>query len=79
LGSHASDLHFFKNEVFAAPASGLPSLPTALLSQLSCASADPMAKADISATIMTRFMSSSSVHPHEHGRAVKSYSYPAGK
>ena len=34
-------MHFFMNEVFAAPASGLPSLPTALLSQDSCAKAEP--------------------------------------
>src|SRR5277367_4927571 len=40
-------MHFFMNEVFAAPASALPSLPTALLSQLSCAKAEPIASVAI--------------------------------
>jgi hypothetical protein len=42
------------NDVFAAPASGLPSLPTALLSQVSCAIAVPAAKAAITVTRITR-------------------------
>ena len=36
--------------VFAAPASTLPFLSTALLSQVSCASAEPTAKVEIKAT-----------------------------
>src|SRR5271154_4837399 len=40
-------MHFFMNEVFAAPASALPSLPTALLSQDSCAKAEPIASVAI--------------------------------
>jgi hypothetical protein len=44
------------DEVLAAPASGLPSLLTALLAQLSCAAADPTAKADTRTPIMSRFM-----------------------
>src|ERR1700675_4173486 len=40
-------MHFFMNDVFAAPASALPSLPTALLSQVSCAKAEPIASVAI--------------------------------
>src|SRR5213083_2575666 len=39
--AYAPSLHFFTNEVLAAPASALPSLPTALVSQVSCANAVP--------------------------------------
>src|SRR4051812_46207097 len=38
-------MHFFMNDVFAAPASAFPSFPTALVSQLSCANAAPPANA----------------------------------
>src|SRR5207248_10306180 len=40
-------MHFFMNDVFAAPARALPSLPTALLSQDSCAKAEPIASVAI--------------------------------
>ena len=49
-------MHFFMNEVLAAPASGLPSLPTALLSQLSCATAEPIANALTMAANKIRFI-----------------------
>src|SRR5262249_19678282 len=45
------------NDVFAAPASALPSLPTALVSQdASCANADPAAKLAIMAAKNIRFI-----------------------
>jgi hypothetical protein len=37
FGKHASRLHFLRKLLSAAPASGLPSLPTALLAQVSWA------------------------------------------
>jgi hypothetical protein len=40
-------MHFFMDAVFAAPASALPSLPTALVSQDSCAKAEPIANVAI--------------------------------
>src|SRR5438105_13765291 len=40
-------MHFFMNDVFAAPARALPSLPIALLSQDSCAKAEPIASVAI--------------------------------
>src|SRR5262249_48084205 len=49
-------LHFFMNEVLAAPASGLPSLPTALLSQVSSAKAEPAAKVATTAARKIRFI-----------------------
>jgi hypothetical protein len=49
LVAHVSVMHFFMKDVFAAPASGLPSLPTALLSQVSCAKAAPPANVAITA------------------------------
>jgi len=49
LGAHASRLHFTRKLFFAAPTSGLPFLPTALPAQVSCAAAEPIAKAVISA------------------------------
>jgi hypothetical protein len=42
----------------AAPASGLPSLPTALLEQVSCARAADMAQTDNNEASANRFMSS---------------------
>ena len=44
LVAQESDMHFFMKDVLAAPASALPSLPTALVSQVSCATAEPTAK-----------------------------------
>jgi hypothetical protein len=41
LVAQESAMHFFMKDDFAAPASALPSLPTALVSQLSCAMAVP--------------------------------------
>src|SRR5882672_1530269 len=48
-GDQAPCSHFFIKLVFAAPESGLPSLPTALLSQVSCARAVPPANATTNA------------------------------
>src|SRR5262249_8125375 len=56
FGAHASRLHFFRKLLSAAPASGLPLLPTALLAQVSCAMAGPIAKAAIMAAKIIRFM-----------------------
>jgi hypothetical protein len=42
--------------VLAAPTSGLPLLPTALLAQVSCAIADPTANTDNSKARSNRFM-----------------------
>ena len=50
--------HFFIKLVLAAPASGLPSLPTAFTAQ-DCAIAEPTAKEAIRAASKMRFMSSS--------------------
>jgi hypothetical protein len=41
--AQVSRLHFCMKLILAAPASGLPFFPTALLSQVSCAVADPTA------------------------------------
>jgi hypothetical protein len=50
-------LHFFKKLAFAAPASGLPSLLTALLSQVPCADAEAKFNDSSNAARRTRFMS----------------------
>jgi hypothetical protein len=49
-------LHFFKKLAFAAPASGLPSLLTALLSQVPCADAEAKFNDSSNAARRTRFM-----------------------
>jgi hypothetical protein len=49
-------MHFFMYDVFAAPASGLPSLLIAVDSQESCANAEPAAKVAIMAARNIRFM-----------------------
>src|SRR5262249_41861816 len=56
FGAHASRLHFFRKLLRAAPASGLPFLPTALLAHVSCAMAGPIAKAETMAGKTIRFM-----------------------
>src|SRR5215472_6310031 len=56
FGAHASRLHFFRKLLSAAPTSGLPFLPTALLAQVSCAMAGPIAKAAIRAAKTILFM-----------------------
>src|SRR5262245_63113680 len=56
FGAHASRLHFFRKLLRAAPASGLPFLSTALMAQVSCAMAGPIAKAAIMAAKTIRFM-----------------------
>jgi hypothetical protein len=48
-------LHLFTKLVFAAPASGLPSLLIALLSHVACAIADPTANDMIKAARIIRF------------------------
>src|SRR5690242_5552663 len=53
-----SSQHFFMKLVFAAPASALPSLPTALTEQ-DCAQAEPIAKEVITAASTRRFILSS--------------------
>src|SRR5580704_12356028 len=57
LSTAAASQHLFMLEVLAAPESALPFLSTALLTQVSCAHAEPMANADIRATIISRFIS----------------------
>jgi hypothetical protein len=52
-------LHFVRKLFIAAPTSGLPSFPTALLAQLSCAAAGPTDNAVSRIASITRFMSSS--------------------
>jgi hypothetical protein len=56
LGKHTSRLHFLRKLLSAAPTSGLPFLPTALLAQVSWAMAGPMTKAVIMAAKRVRFM-----------------------
>src|SRR5215472_7112106 len=56
FGPHASRLHFFRKLLSAAPASGLPFLSIALLAQVSCAMAGPIAKAAMMAAKTIRFM-----------------------
>jgi len=51
-----SRLHFLKKLAFAAPASGLPSLLTALLSQVPCADAKAKFNDSSNAARRTRFM-----------------------
>jgi hypothetical protein len=55
LGSQASFLHFCTKLFFAAPANGFPSELTALLSQVSWASAEPTPTIIINAAIKTYF------------------------
>jgi hypothetical protein len=45
FGVHASRLHLAMKLFFAAPTSALPFFPTALLSQVSCPAAEPIANA----------------------------------
>src|SRR5262249_72408 len=56
FGAHASRLHFFRKLLRAAPASGLPFLSTALLAQVSCAMAGPIAKPAIMTAKTIPFM-----------------------
>jgi hypothetical protein len=53
-------LHFLTKLILAAPCSGLPVAPTALLSQ-DCAAAAPTAKQVINAIMITLFINSSSI------------------
>src|SRR5436190_12472416 len=70
LGVHASRLHFARKLVLAAPASGFPSFPIALVSHVPGAgipcvvagpTAAPIANVLTTSAIITRFISSSSV------------------
>jgi hypothetical protein len=56
FGKHASRLHFLRKLLSAAPVSGLPVLLTALLAQVSCDIAGPIAKAVIMTAKRIRFM-----------------------
>jgi hypothetical protein len=59
FGKQASRLHFLTKLLSAAPASGLPCLPTALLVHVACAIAGPIAKAAIMAAKRIGFMAPS--------------------
>jgi hypothetical protein len=56
FGKHTFHLHFLRKLLSAAPANGLPFLPTALLAHVSCVIAGPIAKAKIMTAKRIRFM-----------------------
>src|SRR6476661_6512152 len=74
LVSHASLAHFVMNLLSAAPASGLPSFPTALLRQPSSAAATPMVDPSVrtdTSTAKSIVLMCLSLNPFERTQVIR--------